>query len=124
MVREDRRRLDVVIIAGGDGTLHAALPALRGTGAPLGALPRGAASDFARTLGLPPAVESAARSILAIRVRWTDVGRVDGRPFLNVARIGLEARARDAVAGSRKRRWGIGSYPDVPWKPVFEKGQE
>src|SRR5690606_26649821 len=53
LVRERAPRLDGVVLGGGDGTLHAALPALLECGVPLGVLPLGTANDFAGAIGLP-----------------------------------------------------------------------
>lgn len=125
MVREGRRRFDVVVIEGGDDTLRAALHALRGTGAPVGILPCGAAGGFARTIGVPRSVEKAAEPILAGQVRWIDVGWVNGRPLLNGAHIGVGAWARDGVSGARKRRLGPWPTPlDPPWETASEKVRE
>ena len=52
LIRRARGEVGSVILGGGDGTLHAAAPALRETGLPLGILPLGTANLFAHNLGL------------------------------------------------------------------------
>jgi diacylglycerol kinase (ATP) len=101
---------DRVIIGGGDGTLHAALPALLESGLPLGVLPMGTANDFARSLGLPRELEEAAGIIAADHCRAVDVSRVNGVPFLNAASVGLGVAVTRALSGSLKERWRGLSY--------------
>ncbi len=111
-VTRARRDADVVVLAGGDGTVNAALPALMGTGAPLGLLPLGTANDLARSLGLPKEPADAGAVLATGRVRHVDVARVNGHPFVNVAHVGLGVQARDqALNPAAKRRWRALSYP-------------
>ena len=63
------------------------------TGLTLGILPMGTANDLARTLGIPDELEAAADVILAGHRRRIDLGTVNGKPFFNVASIGLQRRA-------------------------------
>jgi diacylglycerol kinase (ATP) len=44
---------DVLVVLGGDGTVHQVLPALAGTDVPLGIIPAGTGNDSAASLGLP-----------------------------------------------------------------------
>ena len=56
---------DVVIAAGGDGTVSAVAGALAGTGTALGVLPLGTLNHFARDLGIPAELDAAARVVAA-----------------------------------------------------------
>lgn len=103
-------RPDLVVLGGGDGTLNAAIPALRETGLPLGILPLGTANDLARTLGIPTELEAAARVIAAGRVRRIDLGEVNGHAFFNVASIGLSVALTRELTSDVKRRWGRLGY--------------
>ena len=65
-----------IVVAGGDGSLHAVIAALHRRNelknAVLGLLPMGTGNDFARGLGIPLDIEEAARVILADKQRrWT-----------------------------------------------------
>lgn len=111
VLRHGRANHDVVVVAGGDGTLNLALPAFLGEGAPLGILPLGTANDLARTLGLPANPVEAALAIATGRVTYIDVGRVNGRYFFNVAHIGFGASARRFLTPERKHRWHVLAYP-------------
>ena len=103
-------RVDLVVVAGGDGSLNAAAPALIDSGLPLGILPGGTANDLARTLGLPIDMVGAARVIAAGRTEAIDVGDVNGKPFFNVASLGMSARLADRLSREAKRRWGRLAY--------------
>jgi len=80
--------VDRIVVGGGDGSLHAALPATLEAGLPLGVLPLGTANDFARSLGIPDA-RSAIEVILGGNTKTVDVGVVNKVPFLNAVGIGL-----------------------------------
>ena len=94
---------DRIAVASGDGGIAPAAEAAGRAGVPLAVLPVGTANDFARGLGLPPRLEGAAR--LAARgtaLRRLDLGRIDGRPFVNAASLGLAAVAGEAATGLKR----------------------
>ncbi len=84
-----KRRDPLLIVGGGDGTIGAAASALVGTGTLLGILPLGTLNHFARDLGIPTALEDAARLIASGRERHVDVGEMNDRVFINNSAIGL-----------------------------------
>jgi YegS/Rv2252/BmrU family lipid kinase len=99
-----------VVIAGGDGSLNAAAPALVRTGLPLGIIPTGTANDLARTLGLPTDIEAAVDVIAAGHQRRIDIGDVNGHLFFNVASLGLSAELARQLDRETKRRFGRLGY--------------
>ena len=101
---------DAVVVAGGDGSLNAAAPALIRTGLPLGILPTGTANDLARTLGIPASIEAAADVITAGHRRSIDLGEVNGHYFFNVASVGLSADLARSLSRETKRRFGRLGY--------------
>ena len=116
------RLLDVragrtLVVAGGDGTLHAVVAALdrrdelRGT--VLGLLPLGTGNDFARGLGIPLAPAAAAGVILAGHHRPVDLLRSpdpSDHAVVNAAHVGAGAHAAWAGADWKQRLGRIG-YP-------------
>jgi diacylglycerol kinase (ATP) len=85
---------DRLVVAGGDGSIAPAAAAAGAEGIPLAVIPAGTANDFARRMGLP--VDLAAACRLAVHgplLRDMELGRMDGRPFVNVASAGLPAPA-------------------------------
>lgn len=111
LIRRARGEVGSVILGGGDGTLHAAAPALRETGLPLGILPLGTANDLARTLGIPPDLDAAVGVIARGHVRAIDLGSVNGVLFFNVASLGLSVDITRRLTKVMKRRWGKLAYP-------------
>jgi len=111
LIRERGPAFDSIVLAGGDGTLHSAAPALIELGRPIGFLPRGTANDFARAVGLPLGLAEAAEAIAAGTTRAVDIGEVNGKPFFNVAHIGLGAALAEALTAGMKQSMGPFAYP-------------
>jgi len=109
-IRTAAGKVDAVLLGGGDGTISHAGLALMETGLPLGVLPLGTANDLARTLGLPEAPEAALDVILAGRRRKIDLGSVNGKPFFNVASLGLSSDLARELSSGLKKRWGRLGY--------------
>ena len=104
-----------VVLAGGDGSVHTAVAALRRRGelgeVILGLLPMGTGNDLARTLGIPLDPADAARSLLASRPRRLDLLVDDaGGVVVNVVHLGVGAEAA-ARAASLKGTLGATAYP-------------
>jgi diacylglycerol kinase (ATP) len=82
---------DVVVAAGGDGTIGTIAGELLDTETALGILPLGSVMNIPRMLGLPREVEAAAGVIVTGRVRSIDVGQADDGPFFEAASVGMHA---------------------------------
>ena len=86
-----RRGFDVVIAAGGDGTIYEVVNGLaeRENRPKLGILPVGTTNDFARALGIPRHWEQAVDIILKQETMEIDLGRCELRDetkyFINIA---------------------------------------
>lgn len=109
--REVERGAALVVVGGGDGTLSACATALAGSETALGVLPLGSGNTFARCLGLPLDLAGAAAVIREGRVEAVDLGRVNGRVFLNSVALGLSARIAGALTPEAKRRFGLLAWP-------------
>jgi diacylglycerol kinase (ATP) len=118
LIRELRDRIDMVVVGGGDGSVHAALPGLMETGLPLLVVPLGTANDLARALELPTDPMEAAELAVSGARRRIDLGRVNGELFVNVANIGLSVEVARALDGDLKRRFGILAYPIAAWRAM------
>ena len=94
-----------IVVAGGDGSLHAVIAALYRRhdleDAVVGLLPMGTGNDFARTLEIPLDLEEAAQVLLTGEVRPTDL-IVDelGEIVVNNVHVGAGAQA-----SRRGHRW-------------------
>lgn len=104
------RDASMIIVGGGDGTMNRFAPLILKTGLPLGILPLGTANDLARTLHLPSDPVAAASVIAAGRTRTIDVGEVNGRPYFNVASMGMTVDVASSLTSDLKRRWGKAAY--------------
>lgn len=102
------RRLDRVIVWGGDGTINEAAGPLRRSATMLGIVPAGSGDGVARSLGLPAEPAAAMRAALGDASRLMDVGLLGDRHFLNIGGIGFDATV--AVAFNRRRRRGVLAY--------------
>jgi YegS/Rv2252/BmrU family lipid kinase len=102
-----------IVVAGGDGSLHAVVSALHRRqelkGAVVGLLPLGTGNDFARGLGIPLDPEEAARVVLRNRPQPIDL-LVDevGEVVVNSVHVGAGAEASRRGAGVKERLHRIG----------------
>ena len=100
---------DVVVVVGGDGTVHEVangLVALPVAARPvLAVVPVGSGNDYAYTLGMPTNIEAAVARILQGHTRKFDVGCCNGEYFVQTLSFGLDAAiALDTV--ERRKRTG------------------
>jgi YegS/Rv2252/BmrU family lipid kinase len=82
---------DVVVAAGGDGTINAVLNGIIGTQAMLGIIPIGTGNGIAREFDLPSDPEEIYQILTSGHTRSVDVGEVNGRYFLGTAGLGFDA---------------------------------
>ena len=87
------RGYDVVVAAGGDGTIGLIGRQLIGTRTALGILPLGSVMNIPRMLGVPRDLEEAARILADGHVRSIDVGQVGDRIFYEAGSVGMHAAA-------------------------------
>ncbi|MFS1514201.1 diacylglycerol kinase [Chengkuizengella sp. SCS-71B] len=82
-----KREFDVVIAAGGDGTLNEVVNGLANQPfrPKLGILPLGTTNDFARALGIPKNWSRACDIILNEYTELIDIGKVNDEYFINIA---------------------------------------
>lgn len=86
-----------IIAAGGDGTIGEAANGLmqaagseRDAVGPLGIMPTGSANDIVYSLGLPTDLNEAAKVIAAGSTKLLDLGKLNGKYFVNNSAAGLE----------------------------------
>jgi len=89
--REAAATFDLVIAAGGDGTVHEVLNGLAGTRAALGVMPLGTMNIVARELGMPLDVPGACAWIARAQPAPVALGWRGERAFLIVAGVGYDA---------------------------------
>lgn len=102
--------VDVVIAAGGDGTVTACASGLAGSSVPVAIIPVGTGNLLARNLGVPMDEAHALRVALEGTDRQIDVGLANGTPFVAMAGLGLDADMLSSTSESAKRRFGYAAY--------------
>ncbi len=111
--REIEAKARLVVVGGGDGTLSACAGFLAGSEVAMGVLPMGTGNTFVRSLGLSVDLEGAAKTIGGGRIEAVDVGKCNGRVFLNSVSIGLSAEIAGALTEEIKRKLGVLSWPVI-----------
>jgi diacylglycerol kinase family enzyme len=106
---------DLVVAAGGDGTLNEVFNGLVGSEVPLAVLPAGTANVLATELGLGSLEQAASRLSQWVPKRvaaglLTSGGSATPRYFLSMAGVGLDARIVHGVDPNLKKQAGKLSY--------------
>jgi len=106
---------DVVVAAGGDGTVGEVVDGLVGTDIAVGVLPGGTANFWAREIGVSSDLAAAALQLVGAQRRRIDVGHVTingkkGQHFLLMAGLGLDAAVVSNLNKGLKKRIGMLAY--------------
>ncbi|MGH3448292.1 MAG: diacylglycerol kinase family protein, partial [Nocardioidaceae bacterium] len=106
---------DVVVAAGGDGTVRVVCSEMAGTGVPVGIIPAGTGNLLARNLEIPLAHDQALETILRGQDRAVDLVKVHGDEltgtrFAVMAGMGLDAAIMDGAPDALKARMGWSAY--------------
>lgn len=104
---------DLVVCAGGDGTLSSTLTGLmknEGVNVPVGYIPCGSTNDFAASLGIPLTVPAAVENILTGMPRYLDLGLWGGVEFIYVASFGAFTKASYSAPQDIKNALGGAAY--------------
>ncbi len=105
------RGVDLVVAAGGDGTVSSVVNGLWQTNACLGILPLGTGNILARAMAIPTTPEQAMQLIVgAHAVQPLDAMRIADQTFVLNVSVGLSARAMRDTQSEHKRRFGILAY--------------
>jgi diacylglycerol kinase family enzyme len=124
---------DVVIAAGGDGTIRAVAQVVAGSSAALALLPSGTGNLLARNLDLT--LDDMAHSIgiafggtdRTIDIAWADIrregGGVERAAFLVMAGLGLDAKMLSHTDEELKERVGWLAYVDAIRKALRDKNR-
>jgi YegS/Rv2252/BmrU family lipid kinase len=106
---------DLVLVAGGDGTVRVVCSALAHTGIPVGVIPAGTGNLLARNLHIPLDLDDALERILEGRDRRIDLVRVHGDGldtdhFAVMAGLGLDAAIISDAPPHLKKQIGWTAY--------------
>lgn len=79
---------DLIVCAGGDGTLNQVITSYLKSKLPIGYIPSGSTNDFAKTLGFNGDFQNMLENTCSDAVRKIDVGKFDDKYFIYVAAFG------------------------------------
>lgn len=108
-------QVDLVIAAGGDGTVRVVADGLAGTGIPMGIVPEGTANLLSRNLGIPQNELEAIAVALTGHTRSIDLVKLsvdgsEGEHFAVMAGMGIDAVIMDETDPELKSKIGAGAY--------------
>jgi diacylglycerol kinase (ATP) len=104
------RKAELLVAAGGDGTVHHALPGIIESGIAVYHYPLGTENLFTREFGMTGDPEQLVRAIERWKIRVCDAGECDGRVFSLMASIGFDACVVERVAAGRRGGVTRGDY--------------
>ena len=112
IVEERAGAYDLVVCAGGDGTLNETITGILRSGAdcPIGYIPCGSTNDFAATLKLSTDIVQAARDIMLGKPEEHDLGRWGERYFTYIASFGAFTRVSYSTPQNLKNALGHLAY--------------
>ena len=101
---------DLVVAAGGDGTVNEVVNGLAGSNTPLGIIPLGTVNVLARELRIPLSTSKAIRTIAEGTPKPIDLGVANGRYFTLMAGFGFDAEVVTNVLQPIKDWIGASAY--------------
>jgi diacylglycerol kinase family enzyme/membrane-associated phospholipid phosphatase len=106
---------EIVVVAGGDGTVRVVCAEMAGTGIPVGIVPAGTGNLLARNLGIPLSHDLAVDTVLNGQDQAIDTVRIDGDDlgptrFVVMAGLGLDAAIMADAPEALKARIGWPAY--------------
>ena len=109
--RAAQEGFDKIVAAGGDGTVNEVVNGLAGSNATLGLLPIGTMNVFATELGLPAHdLELCWNIIQNANTRLVDLPNANGKYFVQLAGVGLDAQVVKETSSKLRRSFGPLSY--------------
>jgi YegS/Rv2252/BmrU family lipid kinase len=100
-----------IVAAGGDGTINEVANGIAGSHAALGVLPLGTVNVFAMELGLPSHnLQLCWEIIQGANIRLVDLPRANGKYFVQLGGVGLDAQVVKETSLAFKRSLGPLSY--------------
>jgi diacylglycerol kinase family enzyme len=111
--KASRSDAEVIVAAGGDGSVSTVASYLIGSNKSLGVLPLGTLNNFSKDLQIPQEISSAIRVIAENFARDVDSAEVNGRYFINNSSIGLYPRI--VRKRNQQQRLGRGKWWAAAW---------
>lgn len=100
--------VDVVVAAGGDGSINEVARGVLNTNTAIGIIPVGSGNGLAHYLRIPLSIKKALRIINRYKVRTIDTANINDKLFISIAGIGFDAYVAEKFSKSKIR--GFWSY--------------
>lgn len=98
---------DKLLVIGGDGTLNEVVNGIQGYPLTIATIPTGSGNDFAKMLGIRD-VEDGIKTLIANKTKRIDLGKVNGKYFINNLGIGFDAAVAHNYQRSRYLKGNLG----------------
>jgi diacylglycerol kinase (ATP) len=112
-----QENFDIVVAAGGDGTINEVVQGMGNAPLMLGIIPIGSGNGLARHLEIPMEPEKAIKLINNLNTRTIDIASINGYPFASIAGLGFDARVANKYRKLKKR--GLYGYTRVVMMEFF-----
>lgn len=117
-----RADANILVAAGGDGTVSACATELIGQRGALGVLPVGTSNSFAASLEIPDDLDAAIANLAKPHRRAVDAATVtrgtDKRVMILHCMVGLHAESVAETTTAAKKRWGVLAYAAMALKKL------
>ncbi|HMO58387.1 MAG TPA: diacylglycerol kinase family lipid kinase [Roseiflexaceae bacterium] len=100
-----RAGYDLVVAVGGDGTVSSVARGMLQSTVPLGIIPLGTYNNIARSLGIPFDLDGALQNLIDGTPRMIDTALANGRMFMEVAGVGIDARLFPVAEEIKRGAW-------------------
>jgi YegS/Rv2252/BmrU family lipid kinase len=112
--------VDMIVAAGGDGTVSAVVDGLANNKVPVGILPLGTTNVVAQELGIPLKIDKACQLLSGEhKLKAIDALQFGEHFYVLSVGIGLDALAMESTSQKHKRRFGKLAYIWVIFKLIF-----
>ncbi|TDG37266.1 diacylglycerol kinase family lipid kinase [Pedobacter changchengzhani] len=111
------KNFDVIVAAGGDGTINEVASVLARHNKILGILPLGSGNGLASHLKISKNIKDAIEIINKFKIVQIDSATLNGKFFFNLAGMGFDAHLSALFSNSKKR--GFNGYFQIGIKQVF-----
>lgn len=116
------KNFDIIVAAGGDGTINEVASKVLEHKKILGILPLGSGNGLARFLNIPQKLKDAILLINQLKTDKIDSAQFNNKSFFNLAGIGFDAHLSAAFSKDKKR--GLSGYLKLSFKEVFNYKDE
>ena len=91
-----------IVAVGGDGTVYEVLNGIVGTSSALGVIPGGSGNDFIRSINEHREIEKIIEDNIYGNITGSDIGKCNGKYFINVASSGFDAQVVIETINAKK----------------------